>query len=343
MKNELNQLLTNGLADIQSAADLDSLRDVEIRYLGRKGPLTEILKQLKDLTPDEKKEMGQLGNEVKQRLVLEIQNKKTQLENAKLDALAQTEWQDPTQTGLRPERGRIHPISAFLQEIREVFTALGFEIADGPELEDDFHNFTALNIPADHPARDGQDTFFLRNFPQNLLRTQTSAMQIRWCEEHQPPVRIVAPGKCFRKDELDATHSPIFHQFEGLIIDENISFAHLRGVVAEAFRQLLGKDTKFRFRTSYFPFVEPGMEVDATCTMCNGKGCRVCKNVGWIEMLGCGMVHPNVLKHMGYDSEKYTGLAFGAGIERMLMIRHQIPDIRYFYENDQRFLSQFQK
>lgn len=341
MQQQLNQLLADGLREIQSAQDLDSLRQVEIKYLGRKGPLTEILKQLKDLSPEEKKSMGQLGNEVKQRLVLEVATKSKQLENAKFGALAQTEWQDPTQRGLPVERGRVHPISAFIDEVREVFTALGFEIADGPELEDDFHNFEALNIPADHPARDGQDTFFLRNFPQNLLRTQTSAMQIRWCENHQPPIRIIAPGKCFRKDELDATHSPIFHQFEGLIIDENISFTHLRGVISEAFRQLLGKDTKFRFRTSYFPFVEPGAEVDVTCSMCGGKGCRVCKYVGWLEMLGCGMVHPNVLKAVGYDPEKYTGLAFGAGIERMLMIRHQIPDIRYFYENDLRFLNQF--
>jgi len=341
MQQQLNQLLTDGLREIQSAQDENTLRQVEIKYLGRKGPLTDILKQLKDLTPDQKREMGQLGNEVKQRLVLEVENKSKQLENAKFGSLAQTEWQDPTQTGTRVECGRIHPITAFLAEVREVFTALGFEFADGPELEDDFHNFEALNIPADHPARDGQDTFFLRNFPQNLLRTQTSAMQIRWCETHQPPIRIIAPGKCFRKDELDATHSPIFHQFEGLIIDENVSFAHLRGVISEAFRQLLGKDTKFRFRTSYFPFVEPGAEVDVTCSLCGGKGCRVCKGVGWIEMLGCGMVHPNVLKAMGYDPDKYTGLAFGAGIERMLMIRHQIPDIRYFYENDLRFLKQF--
>lgn len=341
MNSEFQKIMDAALADIQKTSDESELRDTEVKYLGRKGELTEMLKKISTVAPEERKEFGQSGNEVKNKISEEIENKLKSFEKEKFAALAEKEWLDPTQPGVKPLRGKMHPISTFIKEIEEVFGGLGFEIATGPEIEDDHHNFTALNIPADHPARDSQDTFFLKNFPQNLLRTQTSSMQIRWCEEHDAPVRIVAPGKCFRKDELDATHSPIFHQFEGLVIDKNISLAHLKGVIGEAFRKLIGENAKFRFRTSYFPFVEPGLEVDASCTMCDGDGCRICKSVGWIEVLGCGMVHPNVLKAVGYDPEVYTGFAFGGGVERMLMGRHQIPDIRYFYENDLRFLHQF--
>lgn len=341
MKKVFEKILKDGIKEIEQIKGEKDLEAVEIKYLGRKSELAETLKGLSKLEGEERKEMGQLGNKVKTELVEALAAKRIEIEREKFATLAEKEWQDPTQPGTKFATGRVHPISAFIAEIERVFSALGFEIATGPEVEDDEHNFTALNIPADHPARDGQDTFFLKNFPENLMRTQTSAIQIRWCKEHKLPVRIVAPGKCFRKDELDATHSPIFHQFEGMVIGEGISLANLKAVIAEAFKQLLGEETKFRFRSSFFPFVEPGLEVDATCTMCGGKGCRVCKGVGWIEMLGCGMVHPNVLKAVEYDPNKYTGFAFGAGIERMLMIRHQIPDIRYFYENDVRFLNQF--
>lgn len=227
-----------------------------------------------------------------------------------------------------------------MQDVEDTFIALNFEVAEGPEIEDDYHNFTALNIPADHPARDMQDTLWAKDIPY-LLRTHTSPVQVRYMESHQPPIRIVCPGRVFRKDDVDATHSPMFHQFEGLMIDRDTNLSHLKGILTVALRRLIHPQLELRFRSSFFPFVEPGMEVDVTCVMCSGKGCNVCKQSGWIEMLGCGMVHPNVLKSVGLDPTIYQGFAFGAGIERLLMIKHKINDIRLFYENDPRFLEQF--
>jgi phenylalanyl-tRNA synthetase alpha chain len=234
----------------------------------------------------------------------------------------------------------MHPMSQLIEQIEDVFGKMGFTVAEGPLIEDDYHNFTALNIPEDHPARDMQDTLWFADIPY-LLRTHTSNCQIRHMENHSPPIRVVCPGRCFRKDDIDATHSPMFHQFEGIMVDERTSLANLKGVLTAAYRTLIHPGIELRFRSGYFPFVEPGLEADMTCFGCEGKGCKICKRSGWIEMGGCGMVHPNVLRNVGIDPEKYQGFAFGFGLERLLMIKYQIPDIRLFYENDPRFLEQF--
>lgn len=341
MIEKLKTLSTEALAKVAASTDTESLRAVELEFLGRKGRLTEILRGLKDLSGEEKGQIGKLSNEVKIEIESAIAAKFGELEHAKFAKLAETEWIDPTQPGEKAERGTLHPLTQFIREAEKVFEKMGFAVATGPQIEDDFHNFTALNIPADHPARDSQDTLFLENADGKMLRTQTSSVQIRWMQEHKPPFRIVAPGRVFRKDDFDASHSPMFHQLEGLVVDKDISLANMKAVMEEAVRQLINPDAKFRFRTSYFPFVEPGLEMDMSCTICSGRGCQACKKTGWIEIVGCGLVHPNVLKNVGVDATQWSGFAFGFGLDRMVMLRHEIKDLRLVFENDLRFLEQF--
>jgi len=352
MLEKLEKLKNEALGAIQSSVNEETLRNVEIEFLGRKGKLTEILRGLKDLSPEEKGKVGKASNELKLELEGKIAEKAGEIEHARFDKLAETEWIDPTQPGEEIARGSLHPITQAIREAEKVFTGMGFTVASGPQIEDDFHNFTALNIPADHPARDAQDTLFIENSENKLLRSQASSVQIRWMQEHKPPFRIVAPGRVFRKDDFDASHSPMFHQLEGLVVDQDISLANMRAVMEEAVRQLINPKAKFRFRTSYFPFVEPGLEMDMSCTLCDGKGftvsansgkkgCAVCKRTGWLEIVGCGLVHPNVLRNVEIDPEKWSGFAFGFGIDRMVMLRHEIKDMRLLFENDLRFLRQF--
>jgi len=341
MTEKLNELKKEALTKIADSVNTKVLREIELEFLGRKGRLTEILRGLKNLSPEEKGNVGKLSNEIKIEIETAITTKFDEFENIKFDQLAESEWIDPTQPGKNVKRGTLHPLTKFIREAENVFEKMGFTVATGPQIEDDFHNFTALNIPADHPARDSQDTLFLENSEGRLLRTQTSSVQIRWMKNHEPPFRIVAPGRVFRKDDFDASHSPMFHQLEGLVVDENISLANMKAVMEEAVRQLINPDAKFRFRTSYFPFVEPGLEMDMNCTICDGKGCPVCKKTGWIEIVGCGLVHPNVLKNVDVDATKWNGFAFGFGIDRMVMLRHEIKDLRLIFENDLRFLRQF--
>lgn len=344
MLQNLEQLRITALAAIEKTQNEAELRDLEVRFLGRKGELTEILRGVAGLTAEERPMVGKVSNEVKKVLEDAVAAKLSAFEAKKLEALAETEWIDPTAPSKKTQRGAVHPISAFMEEVSEVFGQMGFETAEGPEIEDDWHNFTALNVPKDHPAREMQDTFFIKDESGNhVLRTQTSSVQIRYMEGKKPPIRIIAPGKTFRKDS-DATHSPMFHQFEGLMVDKNISLPNLKSVLLTAMRRLLRNDSlELRFRLSYFPFTEPSFEVDASCAVCGGKNatCSMCKGTGWLEILGAGMVHPNVLRNCGVDPEEYTGFAFGGGVERFVMLRYGINDLRLFYENDVRFLKQF--
>jgi len=341
VETKLTNLKSDALAKIADCANAEILREIEIEFLGRKGRLTEILRGVKNLPVAEKGAVGKLSNEVKVEIADAITAKFGEFERAKFDELAESEWIDPTQPGESAERGTLHPLTKFIREAEKVFEKMGFAVATGPQIEDDFHNFTALNIPADHPARDAQDTLFLEDSDGKLLRTQTSSVQIRWMKDREPPFRIVAPGRVFRKDDFDASHSPMFHQLEGLVVDRNISLANMKAVMEEAVRQLINPDAKFRFRTSYFPFVEPGLEMDMSCTICGGKGCPVCKKTGWIEIVGCGLVHPRVLENVGVDAKKWSGFAFGFGLDRMVMLRHEIKDLRLVFDNDLRFLRQF--
>lgn len=328
MKEQLQKLKEEALRSLPLIKSEEKLLELQNEYLGRKGKLTAILKQLGALSIEEKKGVGMLANALKTELEEAFSYQLSVVHGAMDSELATKEWADMTVPGIKQPYGALHPLTQLTSLIEDVFTSMGFEVADGPETEDDYHNFTALNIPKDHPARDMQDTLWLADVPK-LLRTHTSPVQIRYMESHQPPVRIICPGRVFRKDDLDATHSPNFQQFEGLVIDKNISLADLKGTLTVALRKIVSPDLDIRFRSSFFPFVEPGLEVDVTW-----KG-------GWLELLGCGMVHPNVLKAVGYDPDIVQGFAFGCGIERVAMIKHQIDDIRLFYENDPRFLRQF--
>lgn len=337
MRDIIQNLKKKFLDELNREISLDSLENLKNQYLGRKGELTQLLRQLKDLAVEERKEIGNLANKIKKELEEELAKTYSRLVGEKSD-LAEDRF-DVTQSGIKPNLGSIHPVTAMTRQIWQAFEGLNFKvIAEGPEIEDDYHCFAALNMPKDHPARDMQDTFYL--LENYVLRTHTSSMQIRYMENNPPPVRIVVTGKCYRRDS-DATHSPMFSQFEGLCIDKNITMSDLRGVLKAVVSKILEKDIDTRFRISYFPFVEPGAEFDVTCTMCEGKGCSTCKGAGWLELGGCGMVHPNVLKNVGYDPKEWQGFAFGFGIERPFMIKHQVNDLRLFFENDLRFLKQF--
>jgi phenylalanyl-tRNA synthetase alpha chain len=312
---------------------------VRVRYLGKKGLLTEYLKQLGALPAEMRREMGQAVNHAKNGVEQALKVRRGALELTELEAALSDEALDVTLPGRGQRSGGAHPVSRTLRRIERIFTQLGFETAEGPEVEDEYHNFEALNIPAGHPARDMHDTFYFDR--HLLLRTHTSPVQIRVMQHRPPPLRVIAAGRVYRCDS-DLTHTPMFHQVEGLMVDERVTFADLKGLLADFLQNFFERDLKTRFRPSYFPFTEPSAEVDISCVMCAGKGCRVCKETGWLEVMGCGMVHPNVFAHVNIDSERYTGLAFGMGVERLAMLRYGVNDLRLFFENDLRFLKQLQ-
>jgi len=335
---DITELITAAQTAIASSADLAALDKVRVHYLGKSGVLTDLLKQLGSLPAEQRREAGQVINTAKQAVQAALDARKQQLESADLDAQLRAEALDITLPGRGQDSGGLHPITRTLKRIEELFAGLGFEVAEGPEIEDDYHNFEALNIPESHPARAMHDTFYFD--AHTLLRTHTSPVQIRVMENRPPPLRIIAPGRVYRCDS-DVTHSPMFHQVEGLMIDESVTFADLKGILHDFLQNFFEKDLQVRLRPSYFPFTEPSAEVDMSCVICGAKGCRVCKNTGWLEVLGCGMVHPNVLKHVNIDAERYTGFAFGMGIERLAMLRYGVNDLRLFFDNDLRFLQQF--
>jgi phenylalanyl-tRNA synthetase alpha chain len=325
-------------AAIAVAANTADVENLRVHYLGKKGRLTEQLKQLGGLPPEERPRVGQWVNEAKEVVGTALQARKQQLETAAQQEQLARETLDVTLPGRGVRLGGRHPVSRTLERLEQLFLRLGFEVADGPEIEDDFHNFEALNIPPTHPARAMHDTFYFGD--GRLLRTHTSPVQIRQMRSRKPPLRIIAPGRVYRCDS-DVTHTPMFHQIEGLMVDESASFADLKGLLVEFLTQFFEKPLKVRFRPSFFPFTEPSAEADISCVICAAKGCRVCKGTGWLEVLGCGMVHPEVFRHVGIDSERYTGFAFGLGVERLAMLRYGVSDLRMFYENDLRFLQQF--
>lgn len=340
MEQELQRIKEEALSAIKSASDKQALQDVRVKYLGKKGEVTALLKGLGKLSPEERPKMGALVNAVRQALEEEIDALKTSMEVAAMNARLEEEKIDISLPGRAPKTGHIHPLTTVNEMIEDFFMKMGYTVEEGPEIEQDHFNFECLNLPKDHPARDMQDSFYItENF---LLRTHTSPVQARTMQRHEPnsPIRMIAPGKVYRWD-YDATHSPVFHQVEGLIIDEHITFADLKGTIETFLRHMFGDDTKVRFRTSFFPFTEPSAEVDISCVMCGGEGCRVCSHTGWLEILGCGMVHPRVLELNGYDPNKVKGFAFGMGVERIAMLLYGIGDLRLFFEDDIRFLEQF--
>lgn len=335
---DLSSLLQCAQSDIGAVTNLADLDAIKVQYLGKKGILTDRLKSLGQLAPEERRSAGAAINEVKEALQAAL--------NAKQDALKQQEWQqalareqlDISLPGRSNEVGQLHPVSQTLERIEQLLCKAGFSVADGPEIEDDYHNFTALNIPEHHPARAMHDTFY---FPDGrVLRTHTSPVQIRVMEQQRPPIQIIAPGRVYRCDS-DVTHTPMFHQVEGLLIDKDVNFAELKGILADFLRQFFEKDLPVRFRPSYFPFTEPSAEADIACVICSGEGCRVCSHTGWLEVLGCGLVHPNVLTNLNIDPDEYQGFAFGMGVERLAMLRYGVTDLRLFFDNDLRFLRQF--
>lgn len=339
MKEKLEQIKTEAVREIQNSDGLAKLNDVRVAFLGKRGELTAVLKGMKDVLPEERPIVGQLVNETRESIEKLIEETKARLEAAERDLRLKQEVIDVTLPARKNPVGHRHPNTIALEEVERIFIGMGYEVVEGPEVEYDYYNFEALNIPANHPAKDEQDTFYIND--RILLRTQTSPVQVREMEKGKLPIRMIAPGRVFRSDEVDATHSPSFHQIEGLVIDKHITFADLKGTLAEFAKQLFGEETKVKFRPHHFPFTEPSAEVDVTCFKCGGKGCRFCKGSGWIEILGCGMVHPRVLEMSGIDSEEYSGFAFGMGLERIALLKYEIDDMRLLYENDDRFLKQF--
>ena len=341
MKEQLEAIRKGALeaiAGTQAAADLEALR---VKYLGKKGELTAVLKQMGGLSAELRPVMGQMANEVRAAVEKAIESQSAILAEKALEAKLEAETVDVTIPGKKVEIGHKHPMYTALDEFKEIFINMGFEIMDGPEIEQEDYNFTKLNTPDDHPAREWSDTFYLTEDSRILLRTQTSPMQIRAMEEHGVPIRMISPGRVYRKDEVDATHSPMFHQIEGLVVDKGVTMADLKGTLNAVIREIYGPETKTRFRPHHFPFTEPSCEVDIQCHKCGGKGCPTCKGEGWIEVLGAGMVHPKVLRNCGIDPDVYSGFAFGFGLERMAMGRFKISDLRLIFENDIRFLEQF--
>ncbi len=339
MKEKINALLEEARAAIAGAEDLKALESLRVKYLGKKGEVTSLLKGMKDVPKEERPAVGKLVNDLRVDIegLLETQKKKA-AEKALEKQLA-SETLDVTLPGVQSSLGKKHPLNRVLDEITGIFMGMGFKVVDGPEIDTVYHNFDALNAPEDHPSRGLSDTFYITE--NLLLRTQTSPMQVRTMKKMDPPIKILAPGRCFRNDELDATHSPMFHQIEGLVVDEHITMADLKGTLDLFAKRLFGEHTKTKFRPHYFPFTEPSAEVDVSCFKCGGEGCRFCQNSGWIEILGCGMVHPHVLEECGIDSEKYSGFAFGMGLDRITLLKHEIDDIRLLFENDIRFIQQF--
>lgn len=339
MREKLAKIMEDAMAQIEESGQLDKLNDIRVSFLGKKGELTSVLKSMKDVAPEDRPKVGQMVNEARQKIESRLEERKAAFEQKMLEERIKCETIDVTLPGKRAVIGHRHPNTLTLKELEDIFIGMGYEVVEGPEIEQDYYNFEALNIPADHPAKDEQDTFYITK--DILLRTQTSSVQVREMEKGKLPIRMIAPGRVFRSDEVDATHSPSFHQVEGLVVDKNITFADLKGTLAEFARELFGEDTKVKFRPHHFPFTEPSAEVDVTCFKCGGKGCRFCKGSGWIEILGCGMVHPRVLSMSGIDPEKYSGFAFGMGLERIALLKYEIDDMRLLYENDHRFLKQF--
>ena len=341
MKEQLEAIRKQALADFAAAGDAAGLDALRVKYLGKKGELTALLKQMGKLSAEERPVMGQLANDVRAALEKAIESQSAVLAEAAMAAKLESETLDVSIPGKEVTLGHKHPMYAVLDEIKEIFLNMGFEIFDGPEVETEDYNFTKLNTPADHPAREWSDTFYLTEDSTILLRTQTSPMQIRAMEAHGVPIRMISPGRVYRKDEVDATHSPMFHQIEGLVIDKGVTMADLKGTLNAVIRKLYGPSTVTRFRPHHFPFTEPSCEMDIQCHKCGGVGCPTCKGEGWIEVLGAGMVHPKVLRNCGIDPDEYSGFAFGFGLERMAMGRFKISDLRLIFENDVRFLSQF--
>ena len=328
MKEKLQKIREEAIHQIESSGELGKLNDVRVAFLGKKGELTAVLKGMKDVAPEDRPLVGQLVNETREAIEKKLDETKQKLEAAQMELKLKHEVIDVT-----------HPNTIALEEVERIFTGMGYEVVEGPEVEYDYYNFEALNIPANHPAKDEQDTFYIND--KIVLRTQTSPVQVRAMEKGKLPIRMIAPGRVFRSDEVDATHSPSFHQIEGLVIDKNITFADLKGTLEVFAKELFGPETKTKFRPHHFPFTEPSAEMDVTCFKCGGKGCRFCKGEGWIEILGCGMVHPKVLRMSGIDPEEYSGFAFGVGLERIALLKYEIDDMRLLYENDDRFLRQF--
>ncbi len=337
----LDEIRREAEAAIDAAADLVALDAVRVHYLGKKGAITALMKQLGGLSPEERPAAGQRINALREAVEIRLEARRTGLERDALNARLRAEQIDVTLPGRGEQEGGVHPVTRTLERIEDLFVQMGFEVADGPEVEDDFHNFEALNIPAHHPARAMHDTFYVQGDGHTLLRTHTSPVQIRAMQQTTPPLRVIAPGRVYRCDS-DVTHSPMFHQVEGLWVDEGVTFGDLKGVLNSFLRAFFERDElDVRLRASYFPFTEPSAEVDIQCVICGGSGCRVCKQTGWLEVLGCGMVHPEVFRHVGVDSERYTGFAFGMGVERLAMLRYGVNDLRLFFDNDVRFLRQF--
>lgn len=339
MKDQILKIKENAEKDVSNAESLQALNDVRVKYLGKKGELTAVLRGMGSLAPEERPVIGGFVNEARDIIENKIVLKEKELKEKALNEKLQKEKIDITMPSKKTEIGSIHPITGVIDNVKEIFLGLGYEIADGPEIEKTYYVFDQLNTPIDHPARDLQDTFYIND--NVVLRSQTSSVQIRVMETQKPPIKIICPGAVYRSDSVDPTHSPVFHQIEGLVIDKNITMSDLKGTLETFAKKCLGESTQIRFRPHHFPYTEPSAEVDVSCFVCKGKGCRVCKNEGWIELLGCGMVHPKVLENCGIDSEVYSGFAFGFGVERIAMAKYGIDDMRLLYENDVRFLKQF--
>lgn len=339
MKEKLQQIREDATKQIQESDGLGKLNEVRVNVLGKKGELTQMMKNMKNLSAEERPAFGQMVNETRQAIEALLEETKKKLEAAELDLKLKKEVIDVTLPAKKHHVGHSHPNTLAVEEVERIFIGMGYEIMEGPEVEYDYYNFEALNIPPNHPAKDEQDTFYVND--KIVLRTQTSPCQIHAMERGQLPLRVLAPGRVFRSDEVDATHSPSFHQIEGLVVDKGVTFSDLKGTLEEFAKKMFGEQTKVKFRPHHFPFTEPSAEMDVSCFKCGGKGCRFCKGSGWIEILGCGMVHPNVLEKCNIDTEEYSGFAFGMGLERIALLKYEIDDMRLLYENDDRFLKQF--
>lgn len=340
MREQLKQIKEAVLKQLNEVNDRAEIENLRVKYLGKKGELTSILRGMGKLSSEERPVIGKLANEVREKIEATLAEKDSELKKAEKQKRLQDEIIDISMPGKKQTVGKIHPINLVLDQINDIFISMGFAVEEGPEVEYDYYNFEALNIPKDHPARGEQDTFYIND--KIVLRTQTSPIQIRTMENQKPPIKMIAPGKVYRSDAVDATHSPIFYQIEGLVVDEGITFGDLKGTLEMFFQKMYGDDIQIKLRPHHFPFTEPSAEMDVTCFACKGKGCKVCKGNGWIELLGCGMVHPDVLRKCGIDPEKYSGFAFGFGLDRLVMLKYGIDDIRLLYESDMRFLNQFE-
>ena len=339
VKEKLEEIRQKAIASIEEANDADSLNDIRVKVFGKKGEFTQVQKGMKDVAPEDRPKVGAMINEARAAIEEKMTEAREKMQQKALEERLKRETIDVTLPAKKNKIGHRHPNTIALEEVEKIFIGMGFDVVEGPEIEKDYYNFEALNIPANHPAKDEQDTFYINK--DILLRTQTSPVQVRQMEAKKPPIRMIAPGRVFRADEVDATHSPSFHQIEGMVIDNGITFSDLKGTLEMFVHKLFGEDTRVKFRPHHFPFTEPSAEMDVSCFKCGGKGCRFCKGEGWIEILGCGMVHPKVLRMSGIDPDVYSGFAFGVGLERIALLKYEIDDMRLLYENDIRFLSQF--